>query len=88
MGKVIHFFTSRLFSYFRLCIHVTKFEKFINFMINRFISDIEAVCRQWMADGPKNLLVCLALLYYQMCYVNETFATIRSNRNVTDILHC
>ncbi|PQQ07921.1 rab3 GTPase-activating protein catalytic subunit isoform X2 [Prunus yedoensis var. nudiflora] len=22
----------------------------------RFISDIEAVCRQWMADGPKNLL--------------------------------
>ncbi|KAM0999158.1 hypothetical protein ACFX13_006038 [Malus domestica] len=22
----------------------------------RFISDIEAVCRQWLADGPKNLL--------------------------------
>lgn len=23
----------------------------------RFISEIEAVCRQWFADGPKNLLV-------------------------------
>ena len=26
-------------------------------LINRFISEIEAVCRQWLADGPKNLLV-------------------------------
>jgi hypothetical protein len=23
----------------------------------RFISEIEAVCRQWLADGPNNLLV-------------------------------
>lgn len=56
-GKGNSFFISRLFSYFRLRIHVTKFEKLVNFTINRFISDIEAVCRQWMADGPKNLLV-------------------------------
>jgi Rab3 GTPase-activating protein catalytic subunit len=25
----------------------------------RFISDIEATCRQWLADGPKNLVVRL-----------------------------
>ncbi|GKV08413.1 hypothetical protein SLEP1_g20043 [Rubroshorea leprosula] len=25
----------------------------------RFISDIEATCRQWLADGPKNLLVII-----------------------------
>jgi hypothetical protein len=28
------------------------------FFFSRFISEIEAVCRQWMADGPRNLLVC------------------------------
>lgn len=33
----------------------------INFIFSRFISDIEAVCRQWIADGPKNLLVRLHL---------------------------
>ncbi|XP_048136041.1 rab3 GTPase-activating protein catalytic subunit isoform X6 [Rhodamnia argentea] len=37
-----------------------EFERFDDFTLasswERFISDIEAVCRQWMADGPKNLL--------------------------------
>lgn len=33
-----------------------------NCHVFRFISDIEAVCRQWLADGPKNLLVCLKKL--------------------------
>lgn len=33
----------------------------INLHILRFISEIEAICRQWLADGPKNLLVCLLL---------------------------
>lgn len=28
---------------------------------SRFISEIEAVCRRWLADGPKNLLVCSEL---------------------------
>jgi hypothetical protein len=28
-----------------------------NFFFSRFISEIEAVCRQWMANGPRNLLV-------------------------------
>ncbi|KAI4368913.1 hypothetical protein MLD38_017416 [Melastoma candidum] len=35
-------------------------ERFDDFTVasswERFISDIEAVCRQWLADGPKNLL--------------------------------
>lgn len=30
------------------------------FNFNRFISEIEAACRQWLADGPKNLLVSQA----------------------------
>ena len=25
----------------------------------RFISEIEVVCRQWLADGPKKMLLCL-----------------------------
>ncbi|PWA34295.1 hypothetical protein CTI12_AA620440 [Artemisia annua] len=29
---------------------------FVKFVIYRFISEIEAVCRQWLASGPKNLL--------------------------------
>ncbi|CAN1124259.1 Rab3 GTPase-activating protein catalytic subunit [Linum perenne] len=37
-----------------------ELERFDDFTIasswERFISDIEAVCRQWIADGPKNLL--------------------------------
>lgn len=33
----------------------------INLYILRFISEIEAICRQWLADGSKNLLVCLLL---------------------------
>ncbi|XAR60768.1 hypothetical protein NMG60_11034265 [Bertholletia excelsa] len=37
-----------------------EFERFDDFTIasswERFISEIEAVCRQWLADGPKNLL--------------------------------
>ncbi|XP_051143274.1 uncharacterized protein LOC127259743 isoform X2 [Andrographis paniculata] len=38
-----------------------EFEHFDDFTLasswERFISEIEAVCRQWQADGPKNLLV-------------------------------
>ncbi|KAH6761896.1 Rab3 GTPase-activating protein catalytic protein [Perilla frutescens var. hirtella] len=38
-----------------------EFEHFDDFTLasswERFISGIEAVCRQWLADGPKNLLV-------------------------------
>ncbi|XP_011101652.1 rab3 GTPase-activating protein catalytic subunit isoform X2 [Sesamum indicum] len=38
-----------------------EFEHFDDFTLasswERFISEIEAVCRQWLADGPKNLLV-------------------------------
>ncbi|KAL8518137.1 hypothetical protein ACS0TY_009479 [Phlomoides rotata] len=38
-----------------------EFEHFDDFTLasswERFISEIEAVCRQWFADGPKNLLV-------------------------------
>lgn len=30
----------------------------------RFISDIEAICRQWLADGPKNLVVRFAFPNY------------------------
>ncbi|GAV66569.1 Rab3-GTPase_cat domain-containing protein [Cephalotus follicularis] len=37
-----------------------ELERFDDFTLasswERFISDIEAVCRQWLADGPKNLL--------------------------------
>ncbi|XP_052185532.1 uncharacterized protein LOC127797071 isoform X2 [Diospyros lotus] len=37
-----------------------EFERFDDFTVasswERFISEIEAVCRQWLADGPKNLL--------------------------------
>ena len=36
---------------------------------NRFISEVEAVCRQWMSDGPKNLLVCLLGLENLNVYV-------------------
>ncbi|XP_073315050.1 uncharacterized protein [Primulina huaijiensis] len=38
-----------------------EFEHFDDFTLasswERFISEIEAVCRQWVADGPKNLLI-------------------------------
>lgn len=30
--------------------------------ISRFISEVEAVCRLWLADGPKNLLVSFSVL--------------------------
>ncbi|KAJ6895852.1 hypothetical protein NC652_023334 [Populus alba x Populus x berolinensis] len=37
-----------------------QLERFDDFTLasswERFISDIEAVCRQWLADGPNNLL--------------------------------
>ncbi|KAJ4840509.1 hypothetical protein Tsubulata_000446 [Turnera subulata] len=37
-----------------------ELERFDDFTLasswERFISEIEAICRQWMADGPKNLL--------------------------------
>lgn len=37
-----------------------QFERFDDFTLasswERFISDIEAICRQWLADGPKNLM--------------------------------
>lgn len=37
-----------------------EFERFDDFTLasswERFISEIEAICRQWLADGPKNLL--------------------------------
>ncbi|XP_030505393.2 uncharacterized protein LOC115720380 [Cannabis sativa] len=40
--------------------HEEEVEHFDDFTLasswERFISDIEAICRQWMADGPKNLL--------------------------------
>ncbi|PIN14383.1 hypothetical protein CDL12_12992 [Handroanthus impetiginosus] len=43
-----------------------EFEHFDDFTLasswERFISEIEAVCRQWLADGPKNLLVKSAVL--------------------------
>ena len=32
----------------------------------RFISEIEAVCRCWLADGPKNLLVCLLVYWWRV----------------------
>ncbi|XP_021716287.1 rab3 GTPase-activating protein catalytic subunit-like isoform X2 [Chenopodium quinoa] len=39
---------------------VNELERFDDFTLasswERFISEIEAVCRRWMADGPKNLL--------------------------------
>ncbi|XP_021851525.1 uncharacterized protein [Spinacia oleracea] len=39
---------------------VDELERFDDFTLasswERFISEIEAVCRRWMADGPKNLL--------------------------------
>ncbi|KMT05404.1 hypothetical protein BVRB_7g175320 isoform C [Beta vulgaris subsp. vulgaris] len=39
---------------------VEELERFDDFTLasswERFISEIEAVCRRWMADGPKNLL--------------------------------
>lgn len=34
-------------------------DQFCYFVFCRFISEIEAVCRLWLADGPKNLLVRL-----------------------------
>ncbi|CAL5426905.1 unnamed protein product [Camellia sinensis] len=38
-----------------------QFERFDDFTLasswERFISEVEAVCRQWLADGPKNLLI-------------------------------
>lgn len=47
-------------------IHITAKEDLIGliFVVNglffhRFISEIEAVCRLWMSDGPKNLLVSI-----------------------------
>ncbi|CAI9107041.1 OLC1v1006313C1 [Oldenlandia corymbosa var. corymbosa] len=47
--------------------HTAEFEHFKDFTIasawERFISEIEAVCRQWLADGAKNLVeksaICL-----------------------------
>lgn len=37
-----------------------RFERFDDFTLasswERFISEIEAICRQWLADGPKNLM--------------------------------
>lgn len=37
-----------------------QFERFDDFTLasswERFISEIEAICRQWLADGPKNLM--------------------------------
>lgn len=37
-----------------------ELERFDDFTLasswERFISEIEAICRQWLADGPKNLL--------------------------------
>ncbi|KAG5515066.1 hypothetical protein RHGRI_036190 [Rhododendron griersonianum] len=40
--------------------HEEQFERFDDFTLasswERFISEIEAVCRQWLADGAKNLL--------------------------------
>uniref|UniRef100_A0A2P2M4S1 Uncharacterized protein n=1 Tax=Rhizophora mucronata TaxID=61149 RepID=A0A2P2M4S1_RHIMU len=40
-----------------------ELERFDDFTLasswERFISEIEAICRQWQSDGPKNLLVGL-----------------------------
>jgi hypothetical protein len=41
-------------------------------LICRFISETEAVCRQWLADGPKNLRVILLNLQVNLLvYGNE-----------------
>ncbi|XP_057789403.1 uncharacterized protein LOC131006243 isoform X2 [Salvia miltiorrhiza] len=47
-----------------------EFEHFDDFTLasswERFISEIEAVCRQWLADGPKNLLAKSAVQVNQL----------------------
>ncbi|KAG8390532.1 hypothetical protein BUALT_Bualt01G0093300 [Buddleja alternifolia] len=50
-----------------------KFEHFDDFTLasswERFISEIEAVCRQWLANGPKNLLRSFCIRTYYLVTV-------------------
>ncbi|KAJ0084919.1 hypothetical protein Patl1_31032 [Pistacia atlantica] len=78
-----------------------ELERFDDFTLasswERFISEIEAICRQWLADGPKNLLekgaVPLAssksiykiksdLKYFMKSYCMEYYFEINNNGNV------
>ena len=54
---LLDFGTLLLFTYHFHIDHILYLE-FKAFFISceRFISKIEAICRQWMSDGPKNLL--------------------------------
>ncbi|XP_057484605.1 LOW QUALITY PROTEIN: uncharacterized protein LOC130770977 [Actinidia eriantha] len=80
-----------------------EFERFDDFTLasswERFISEIEAVCRQWLADGSKNLLqkgaVCLSsskslyrvkfeLKYATKSYYMEYYFEINNDGKVAD----
>ncbi|XP_057512067.1 uncharacterized protein LOC130794228 isoform X2 [Actinidia eriantha] len=80
-----------------------EFERFDDFTLasswERFISEIEAVCRQWLADGPKNLLqkgaACLGsskslytvkfeLKYATKSYFMEYYFEINNDGKVAD----
>ncbi|XP_031388394.1 rab3 GTPase-activating protein catalytic subunit isoform X2 [Punica granatum] len=80
-----------------------ELERFNDFTLasswERFISDIEAVCRQWMADGPKNLLekgaiglgssknlykVKSELKYAMKSYITEYFFETNNNGKMAD----
>lgn len=56
-NDTIHFSYSRIWSI--LVIGKGFFLRFT--WPSRFISEIEAICRQWLADGPKILMVLLCL---------------------------
>ena len=72
MGKVLH---SSILGFFLLNIsdHVHKKMKDQCYyvILFRFISEIEAVCRLWLADGPKNLLV--SLLGFEISFIHSVF---------------
>ncbi|XP_028112330.1 rab3 GTPase-activating protein catalytic subunit isoform X2 [Camellia sinensis] len=64
-----------------------QFERFDDFTLasswERFISEVEAVCRQWLADGPKNLLekgavrldssMSLYLVKFELKYATKSY---------------
>ncbi|VFR01972.1 unnamed protein product [Cuscuta campestris] len=83
-----------------------EFEHFDDFTLasswERFISEIEAVCRQWLADGPSNLLkkdaVCLdafeglykvksELKYATKSYLMEYYFETNSDGKTSDWTH-
>ncbi|XP_044482414.1 rab3 GTPase-activating protein catalytic subunit isoform X2 [Mangifera indica] len=80
-----------------------EFERFDDFTLasswERFISEIEAICRQWLADGPKNLLekgavqlpssksiykIKSELKYFMKSYCMEYYFEINNNGKVPD----